>query len=166
MSITDAANTNLTGEVRIRAGSHFQQLPNLIEAAEDFANGQFVFLSTIDGKYSGASQNERATHCVIKSGEPRLLATEIATLSGIVQAGETVMAFTGGPGTVTIPFATDVSKGDELMINADGYAVVRPSGTAAFAIGTATEDVTIPVGMTTEWGEAFITLPAQWAPAS
>lgn len=160
MAITDATNTNLTSEVRIRQGAHFQQVPNLIEAGEELANGEFVHLSTIDGKYMLAGPGDRATHCVLKSGEHRITATEIATLSGTVQEGETVMAFTGGPGTVTIPFATHVWAGDQLTINADGYAIQKPPG-GGFVIGTAVNDVDL-AGESVQFGEAFINLPAQW----
>jgi hypothetical protein len=157
MSLTDYAN--ITNEVRIRQGEMLRDVPNLVEAAETLTDGQFVYLTT-DGKYAKASQTVAATHLVIKSGEPRLTAVEIATLTGTVQAGEPVLAVTGGPSTVDIPFAANATKGQELMVNADGFAIPR-SG-AAFCIGTANADVTIADGDTIAWGEAFLSLPATW----
>jgi hypothetical protein len=160
MSITTFNNP--TGEVRIREGSKFQQIPNLVEAAELLADGMFVYLGAA-GKYYRASQTEPATHFVLKSGEPRITSTEITDLIGTVQIGEPVMAMTGGPGTVTIPFAGTVSIGDELMVNANGYAVRRTNGQAAYVIGVANESITVTSG--TVSGEALITLPAQYRAA-
>ncbi len=165
MAITDSTFKNLTNEVRIRQGSKFEQIPNLVEAGEELADGQFVHISDVDGKYATANQTTAATHCVLKSGQNRLTATEIATLTGSVQEGEPVMAFTGGPGTADIPIAGIVSKGDELTLNNNGYAVRRYSTENAYLIGVANEDVNgtsdAPV-----MGEVFIDLPAKYSPAS
>lgn len=158
MSLTDTTFSNLTGEVRIRQGAAFQQIPNLVEAGENLANGQFVQLSEDGGQFRNASQTTAATHLVLKSAEPRITAEEIATLTGSVVEGESVMAITGGPGTVDIPFAGNVNAGDELMVNSQGYAV-RKSG-AAFVVGVATQ--TVIVSGATAVGTALLTLPATW----
>jgi len=136
-----------------------QDVPNLVEASEELADGMFVHLTT-DGKYAKAGVSIAATHLVVKSGEPRITALEVVNLTGTIQAGEPIVALTGGPATVDIPFAGDVHKGDELAVDADGYAVGRTG--AAFCIGIANADVSIAPGDTLAWGEAFITLPATW----
>ena len=164
MAITDATYKNLLKQVRIRQGAEFTQIPNLIEAGEELADGQFVYISDIDGKFVIASRTIAATHCVLKSANPRLTASEIAAYSGSVQEGEPVMAFTGGPGTVDIPIADDVSVGDELTLDNNGYATKRIISENAYVIGIANEAVSgtadDPV-----MGEAFITLPARYSPA-
>lgn len=164
MAITDSTFSNLTGEVRIRQGSRFQDIPNLIEAGEDLEVGMFAYISD-DGKFYTASQTTPATHLVIKSGEPRLTHTEIVTLTGLVQAGEPVMATTG-QGTATIPIASDVVAGDELTVDANGYATRRNASQAAEVIGQALETVTVAAGNTYAWGTALIYLPARYSPAS
>ena len=73
-----------------------------------------------------------------------------------------MVALTGGPGTVTIPFASDVSQGDEITVNNEGYAIRRPTGEAAYVVGIANETVTLAAGESIQWGEAFITLPAPY----
>ena len=111
-----------------------------------------------------ASQAVAATHCVIKSGNPRLTATEIAAYSGSVQEGEPVIAITGGPGTVDIPIAANVSVGDELTLDDNGYATKRVTSENAYVVGIANEDVN-GTADNPVMGEVFITLPARYSPA-
>lgn len=148
-------------EVRIRQGSNFQQIPNFVVAAEELADGQFVAYGE-DGQYHKCISAQRATHLVKRAGRARNTIDEITDLTGIVQEGEPVMALTG-MGTVTIPFASNVSPGDPLVVD-DGYAVLYDQAYFgdAYIIGHATETVTLPEGETIAWGEAFINLPAQY----
>lgn len=155
-------------EVRVRAGSQFSQVPNMVLAGELLADGQFVTLSSPDGTYSKASQDIRATHIVKDAGVPRITADEISNKIGTVQIGEPTMALTGW-GSITLPFASNVTNGQTLSVNANGYAVAwtADSGeTGAFVIGKANEDVTIEDGETLAWGEAIIDLPAKWSPST
>jgi hypothetical protein len=151
-------------EVRIRQGSDFQQVPNFVVAAEALLDGQFVTY-TFDGQYHKTlSATERATHFVQRSGVARVTVDEIRNQTGKVQQGEPVMAHTGS-GTVTIPFASNVFAGQELVVE-DGYAVGLEMGAYApadfvYVIGRALADVTIEEGATLAWGDAHITLPAQ-----
>lgn len=153
-------------EVRIRQGSAFQQIPNYTTAGEALADGQFIALAD-DGEYYKASPEIRATHIVQRSGVARVTPQEIVSYRGIVQQGEPVMAFTGS-GTATIPFAMDVHAGDQLTVDADGYAIgwyPLDGGyeADAYIVGHAINDVTISEGETLAWGDAFINLPAQFA---
>lgn len=157
MSLTDLQYN----EVRIRQGEHFQQIPNFIIATEALVDGQFVYLDS-SGGYSKASSSNAATHFVKRSGEKRHSIEEINTLIGTVQAGEPVMAITG-QGTVTIPFASNVNVGDQLVVS-NGYAVKYTAG-ADYIIGQALEDVVIADGETVEWGDALINLPATYKAA-
>lgn len=162
MAITDFS----TDEVRIRQDAEFIQIPNLIEAGDDLANGQFVFIEATFGTFLKASQDDRATHLVLKSGIGRNTAVEIATLIGIVQKGEPTTALTGGPGIVTIPFKGNVRAGQQLTTDA-GYAVgwSDDSGaTGAFVIGEALDDVTVDSSTGIGWGDALLNLPAQFSP--
>lgn len=163
MSITDF----VTNEVRIRHETEFTQSPNFVIAGEELADGQFVTLSTSDGNYMLADQDTRATHLVLKSGEARKTAAEITNNLGKVLVDEPVMAVTGGPGIVTIPFAANVIAGQDLTLDATGYAIPWDSdtgATGAFIVGKALETVT---GTSTadRWGDAFLNLPAQHSPA-
>lgn len=157
MSITDFSNESL--EVRIRQGAMFQQIPNLIEAGADLADGMFVRL--VGNAYAKASAAYPATHLVLKSGEPRLTASEIESV-GFVHEGEPVIAITGGPGTVTIPIAESVTAGDELTVGDEGYAVKKVLGVDAFVVGIAAEDATLPPGDSVIFANALVTLPAQF----
>ena len=156
MSISDF--TNLTGEIRIRLGAMYQQIPNNVQAGEALQDGQFVYLST-GGRYYLASPTECATHLVLKSGVPRVSCVDIQK-TGSVETGEPVMAVTGGPGTVEIPVAASVVKGIELTVNAEGWATPR-TALAGYCIGYALEDVTV-TGATPVMCECFITLPAKY----
>lgn len=159
MAITDSEFANLTGEIRIRQGAAFQQIPNLVEAGEDLLDGMFVEM-TSDGTFHKCNGATTApTHLVLKSAEPRLTAVEVAELTGTIQDGEPTLSITGGPGTVDIPFASNVTQGDELTTNLSGFAVRRTG--ASFCIGVANADVSLN-GEDTAIGEAFITLPATW----
>lgn len=152
------ALTDLTyNEVRIRQGSHFQQVPNFVIAAETLADGQFVYLNS-SGEYAKASSSNRATHFVKRAGVARNSIEEIATYTGTVQAGEPTMAFTG-TGTVTIPFGASVTAGDQLVVSG-GYAVPYSAG-ADFIVGQALEDVSVSTAGDAS-GEALIALPAEY----
>ena len=163
MGITDFS----TNEVRIRQGSEFTAIPNFQTAGETLADGQFVYRAT-EGTVLKAGQDTRATHLVLKSGEARKTATEIATLIGTVVSGEPVLAITG-TGTVTIPFGYDVTEGQELTVDSNGYATpwstdesdVSPTG--AYVVGRALENITADADGN-RWGIALITLPAQYSP--
>ena len=158
MSLQDIAYN----EVRIRTGNGttLQQVPNFVIAGEELRDGQFVTYGA-DGKYWVCGPGDRATHFVKRSGEKRNSIQEIANDIGKVKAGEPVMAFSGS-GVVRIPFGTEVSAGDQLTVGADGYAVQQDPAYAGYIIGQAVEDVTIPEGATVGWGDALITLPAQY----
>jgi hypothetical protein len=161
MAITDLT----TNEVRLLQEHEFTQSPNFRTAGEILADGQFVYLSTSSGRYLKASQDIRATHLVLKSGMERKTASEISTLFGTVQTDEPVLAVMG-TGMATIPFGGDVAEGQDLTLDANGYAVPwdADSGDAgAFIVGKALETV---VGSTTadRWGDALLTLPAQYSP--
>ena len=154
MGITDFS----TNEVRIRQGSEFTAIPNFQTAGETLADGQFVYRAT-EGTVLKAGQDTRATHLVLKSGEARKTATEIATL---------ILAITG-TSTVTIPFGYDVTEGQELTVDSNGYATpwstdesdVSPTG--AYVVGRALENITADADGN-RWGIALITLPAQYSP--
>lgn len=159
MSITDSNFENLSGETRIRQGSEFTQIPNLVPAGEQLTAGQFCRIQ--DGAFYKSMQ---PTHLILKSGEPRITPFEVSTITGnIVLEGEPTLAVTGGPGTATIPFATSVYSGDLLVVNADGYAVRKSPNVAGYVIGAALADV-IVTGNTLEWGDAMITLPPAYNP--
>lgn len=152
-------------EVRIRQDAEFIDVPNNVQAGEALKDGQFVELTTPDGRYRKVTgQDDTATHLVIKSGTSRKTPTEIANLIGIVQEGEPVLTVTGGPGVVTIPFSGSVINGQELTVER-GYAVPwsKDTGaTGAYLVGRALEDVSVADGEIA-WGDALITLPAQFS---
>ena len=155
MSITSSQFENLSGETRIRQGSEFVQIPNLVPAGEQLTAGQFVRMQ--DGAFYKSMQ---PTHLVLKSGEPRITPFEVSSITGnIVLEGEPTLAVTAGPGVVTIPFQTTVYTGDLLTVSVDGYAVKKTG--AGYVIGTAMEDM-IVTGNNLEWGNAMITLPAAY----
>ena len=161
MGITDTQPTN---EVRVRSDALFQQVPNNVEAAEAMVDGQFVALTEPDGRFTLVSnQDEGASHLALKSGVGRFTHADITNLTGAIQEGEPVMALTGGPGVVRIPFASDVVAGQDLTVEA-GYAVSwsDTGATGAFVVGKSLEDLTIPDGETVVWGDAWIHLPAKY----
>jgi len=162
-----AGITDLTfNEVRIRQGAEFTQVPNFIVAGEELADGQFVYLSSMEGQFLKASQDERATHLVLDSGQNRITVDDIADKTGKVLEGEPTRAITG-LGTVQIPLESDVVNGQALSVNKNGYAVAwsKDSGSAgAFIVGTALEDMIADPYTGFAWGDCFINLPAQHSP--
>lgn len=161
MAITDTTYQNLTSEVRVLQIGTLQAIPNRITASEELADGMFVMLGA-DQTFEIPATNHAATHLVLKSGEPRLTAIEIANNMGRVLEGEPVMALGSGSGTVSIPFAQSITSGEEITVNVYGYAVPR-SGSACYVVGVANEDVTVQIGAVA-FGEAVLSLPATYRP--
>lgn len=160
MAITDFQ----TNEVRLLQENEFTQIPNHKTAGELLADGQFVYLSTSDGRYLKANQDTRATHLVLKSGMERKTATEIANLLRTVQTDEPVLTVTG-LGSATIPFGADVTEGQDLTVDANGYAIpwnADSGDVGAYIIGKALETVN-GTSVSDRWGDAFLTLPAQFS---
>lgn len=167
MSITEFTHA----EVRLKASSKFQQIPNFVVADEVLEDGTFVYADTPDGKYAKVhGQDERATHFVKQAGVPRVTADEIRNNTGRVLADEPVMAITG-QGTVILPVQSECSAGQSLTVNSDGYATawnVDSGPAGAFIVGYAVEDIVFPNPSSDvqAWAECYINLPAQWSPST
>lgn len=145
-----------TNEVRIRNDQHFIAAPNNLLAGEAMQAGVFVQIGA-QNRYYTVGHTERASHLIIRNGQ--VDADDPLSIA----EGELVLAISGGPGRVMIPFASDMVEGQKLTTNADGYAVgwdSGTSGTAAHIIGEALEDVTVDAETGLGWGEAFISLPS------
>lgn len=142
-----------TDEVRIRHEQQFIQAPNNQTAGEAMGVGVFCQIGA-DNKYFAVAHTERASHLVVKS-------VNAATV-GSIASGEQVLAITGGPGIVRIPFKSDVVAGRKITTDADGFAVAwdeSTSSTDAHIVGSALEDLTLDEDGIA-WGDALLSLPS------
>lgn len=145
-----------TNEVRIRDAEAFSQIPNNTPYGDATAIdvGAFAQIGVgNDGNaaYFTVGAGEMASHLLVK-------ATPAATVREIAM-GEPVQAITGGPGRVTIPFATSATVGAKLTTNENGYAVPWTAGNDLHIVGESLDTVVIEPGETFGWGDALITLP-------